>query len=1442
MSPYTLRSPAARRAMSARLCFSLAVLLVLACVAPLSAQPWRANLPDNETNFYRIRAEFRKYWSSRAFDIRGSEEGKPWIIYKRWEWLMEPRSYPTGELPSPDILQRRMREFGAAKPLGAAPQGAAAASWTPLGPAVVPSGGGEGRINAIAVNPANTSIIWAGASSGGLWKSTDGGSSWSTTTDAFATLGISAITLDPADPATIYIATGDADGLDTYSVGVLKSTDAGVSWNPTGLSWSGSAGYSIYSLVADPDNSQILLAAGRQGIFRTTNGGSTWNNIAAGNFKDLAVDPLNSSVWYAARRAVGIYKSTNTGVTFTQLTVGLPTTGFTRIAIALAPSQTSTVYGLFVNAFDGFYGLYMSTDAGASWTQQSNSPNILSWDGTGSDGQGSYDLVLDVAPNNPAIVFVGGINIYKSTNSGTHWTKITNWYTGTPNPYVHADQHALTFIPGSSTSFLEGNDGGLFLTTNSGSSWTDKSAGLAVTQFYRIGPSATNANRIYAGAQDNGTDRFLSGAWSRIIPGDGMTALIDYTNESIGYGELYYGDIYRTTNGGSSWTEISLGIPDTGGWVTPYALNPVNPKSIYVGDKGVYKSTNRGSTWTTLTGALDPTELVALAIAPSDSNRIYAATYSRAWVSTNGGTAWSEITGGLPAAALTYLAVHPSNPATAYATFSGYGSTKVFKTTSSGGSWIDVSSGLPSIPVNCIAINPSSPSDLYVGTDQGVYYSPTGGSNWSAYSTGLPNVIVNELAVHTGTNKLRAATYGRGLWESPLAAQVTGSISGMKFRDLNGNGIKDGGDTGLEGWTINLSIATPATVMHTSTDANGNYSFQNLNPDTYTVSETNQPGWSTTRPGLQTYTVVLGAGQDTTGLDFGNHPAPVSISGTVFEDLNGDTLRQGGEPGLLNWVVKLSGDATDSTLTDSSGRYRFSNLLYGSYTVTEVLQGGWQRNRPAAGAYNLSISPGDSAAGREFGNFRYASISGQKFNDVNANGIKDSGEVGIEAWVIHLAGPATRGASTDTGGNYAFTSLPPGSYTVSETVQVGWAQTLPAGNAPYILSLRSGLDTAGFKFGNHQSPDKIYPVLDGWNLLSLPRVVADNHKHSVYPSAITNAFAYAGGYKVIDTLPIGTGYWVKFPSIQNIFIDGADVTLDTVQISPGWNIIGALTASMPVTGIQQIPGSIVSSPYFYYGGLGYQIADSLFPHHGYWVRSGPGGKLVLSHGPVAFGPTAPRMVSTASEGTATMTVSDARGRCRTLYIDFAGTVVDRTRFDLPPVPPEGGFDARFANGTMLAAFFAGKVGPLPIQISSAAFPLTVGWDMAEGAAALTIDGRSTAMVGKGSLTIENAPARIAITLQERTATALPDRFSLEQNYPNPFNPTTEITFAVGKTSLTTVRIYDVLGREVGNLVNEVKAPGTYRVSWDASRLPSGVYTLRLHAGSFSQTRKMILMR
>jgi photosystem II stability/assembly factor-like uncharacterized protein/uncharacterized protein (DUF2141 family) len=1198
-----------------------------------NAQPWTKNLREGEINFYKIQEEFKNYWKGKT---PGRSVG--WKQFKRWEWFWEQRVFPMGNLPASDILRTRMEEYYRNFPH----QKNVNANWTLIGPSVIPANeGGVGRINCVTIHPTNTNILWIGSASGGLWKSTDGGTSWSTNTDNFGSLGITSIMYDPTNSNTMYIATGDGDAGDTYSIGVLKSTDGGSTWNTTGLNWTASQTRTISKLVSHPTDGNIILAATSDGIYRTTNAGTTWTNIISGTFKDLEVNLSDATIWYAARNSYGVYKSTTTGLTFSQLTTGLPTSGYGRVAVSVANSSPSTIYALYVNSTSGFYGLYKTTDAGTNWTQQSTTPNILSWDGTGTDGQGWYDLVLDTDPTNATVVYVGGVNMYKSASSGTSWTKISHWYSGTGIPYVHADQHGFAFLPGNNNTIFSGNDGGIFKSTNGGTAWTDLSSGLSITQFYKLGASATNANRIYAGAQDNGTDRYLSGAWRRIIGGDGMEALIDYSNENVGYGELYYGDIRRTTNGGTSFTSISSGIGENGGWVTPYIINPVNPYSLYLGTTKVYKTTNRGDSWTAISSSLTGSTLIALAIAPTDTNTIYAATSSSLYKTTNNGGNWTSISSGLPGASLTYLAVHPTSSSTVFVTFSGYGSSKVYKTTNGGTSWTNISTGLPSIPTNCIAVHPQNGSELFVGTDVGAYHSSNGGTTWESFSTGLPNVIVNELEIHLATSKLRAATYGRGLWETSISINST-SIAGIKFNDTNGNGVKDAGENGLANWKIKISGPVADSLL---TSGTGEYYFGNLTAGNYTVSEVQQNGWTQTAPASGTHSVSLSNGQSVTGKDFGNRPLGM-FSGMKFKDVNGNGSKDAGEPGLPNWKIKIAGPYSDSILTDASGNYSFIITQNGTFTVSEVQQYGWVQTYPVSGTHSLSFSGGNTYSNIDFGNkvvpqssltavnfedglvpptnwtlnnpnddvtwqifsvssygigaksakydfysnantgttdelvtpvvngflatdsllFDYAyaeynatyidsfrvqmsldggttfpvslfyawgstlstapattsqftptssqwktarillgaqvvganvvlkfktvngygnnfyldsvrikttgmatgNISGTKFLDANGNAVKDANETGLANWKIKISGAKSDSVLTDASGNYLFSNIPIGNYTVSEVQQNGWQQTLPVNNSSYSVTVTTGQTVSGKNFGNFQ--------------------------------------------------------------------------------------------------------------------------------------------------------------------------------------------------------------------------------------------------------------------------------------------------------------------------------------------------------------------------------------
>ncbi len=926
------------------------------------SQQWMENVPkEEEQNFYKIQEEFKKHWEGKDF----KQKGIGWKQFKRWEWFWESRIYPSGVLPQPDILKTKIEAHLSQFPNQ---KSNASANWTLIGPNVIPAnGGGVGRINCVAVHPTNTSIIFTGSAAGGLWKSTNGGTTWTTNTDNFGSLGVSSIAFDPVNSDIMYIATGDGDVNDTYSIGILKSTDGGNSWNQTGLNWTQSQVRRISTVIVHPTDANIILSATSNGVYRSSNAGVSWTQVATGDFKDLEVNKTNPTIWYAAYTGNGIYKSTNTGTSFTKLTSGLPTSGFGRIAISVAQSYPSTIYGLYVNANQGYYGLYKSTNDGSTWTQQSTSPNVLSWDGTGTDGQGWYDLVLDTDPTNANTVYVGGVNMYKSADGGVNWTKISHWYSGAGYPYVHADMHGFTFMPNSPNTIFSGNDGGIFKSTDGGSSWTDLSGGgLAVTQFYKLGTSQTNVNRIYAGAQDNGTDRYLSGAWRRIIGGDGMEALIDYSNEQIGYGELYYGDIHRTTNGGTSFSSIRSGITEDGGWVTPYVINPINPRSLYLGTTKVYKTVNRGDSWSAISSALTGSTFDNVVVSPSDTNTLYVSDGSRVFKTTNGGTNWSEVSTGV-AGFVTYIAIHPTNPQIVYITISGFGTTKVQKSINGGTSWTNMSTGLPSIPTNCISIHPNNSEQIVVGTDVGIYYSGNGGTSWELFSTGLPNVIVNELEFHLSSNKLRAATYGRGIWETPFTTIQLGSIAGTVFNDANNNGIKDANESMLSNWKVKLSGAKVDSMM---TDGNGNYNFFSLNDGNYQVSQVVQTGWTQTLPtnnGI--YSVTITSANSITGKDFGNYKPSGNISGIVFNDANNNGTKDANEIGLSNWKVKINGPQIDSIFTDVSGNYSFISIPVGTYTISEEIQNGWTLTYPNGGTHTINLSSGQNVVDKSFGNY-----------------------------------------------------------------------------------------------------------------------------------------------------------------------------------------------------------------------------------------------------------------------------------------------------------------------------------------------------------------------------------------------------------------------------------------------------------------------------------------
>ena len=480
-----------------------------------------------------------------------------------------------------------------------------------------------------------------------------------------------------------------------------------------------------------------------------------------------------------------IYRSINSGVNWTAV---LTVSGGARVQLAVSPNNAAYVYAVVENSAHGLEGIYKSTNSGAGFTKVYDGAvagqNLLGWncDGTGSGGQGWYDLCITADPGNAAIVYLGGVNTWKSIDEGSNWDPCNIWAGNScGSPVVHADKHFLAFQDGTSTLF-ECNDGGLYKSTNSGTSWIHLSNDMEISQLYRLGVSQSSSTSVIAGLQDNGTKSKISGSWEDVIGGDGMECAINPTNANIQYGELYYGDIQRTTDAWSNSTSISAGLSGTAWWVTPFVLDPTTPATLYIGYQDVFRSTNQGTSWTKISNWAGGS-LRSIAVAPSNSAYIYAATQTILYLTSNGGTSWTDITSGLPvgSSCITYIAVKNNDPLTVWVSFGQYNSYKVYQTINGGASWTNISAGLPNIPVMCVIQNKmnTSENELYAGTDVGVFVK-AGSSDWTSYNAGLPNVVVTELEIYYNNttphlSRIRGATFGRGVWESELYAPSTAS-------------------------------------------------------------------------------------------------------------------------------------------------------------------------------------------------------------------------------------------------------------------------------------------------------------------------------------------------------------------------------------------------------------------------------------------------------------------------------------------------------------------------------------------------------------------------------------------------------------------------------------------------------------------------------------------
>jgi PKD repeat protein len=840
-------------------------ILLLLVVHIVSAQSWVDVWQDDNASFSTKQGAFESYMFSKD-----PTQMKGWKAFKRWEYLYQ-RRMQTNETEA-QVRQRALNYFiqqSSASTSHTTQTSSASGTWSFIGPSTTPSnGGGAGRVTSVTFNSAGVPFV--GTPAGGVWKRT--GTNWTTNTDNLTYLGISDILIDPSNNDLLYAATGDADAGDAVCIGVIKSVDGGLNWTSAGLTTVSR----IYKIMAFGANYEELIACTNNGIYKTTNGGAAWTQVLSGvgTVHDMEFKPNSTSTLYAVT-ANGFYRSTNSGTSFVNVTGGLPTTGNNRRAIAVTPGNDNYVYLLASRSDNsGFHSFWRSTDGGTTFTKRVDgllpgAQNLLGWSSAGTDasagGQGWYDLSIAAHPINPEIVYTGGVNVWATFDGGSNWSLNGHWFGGGGVPYVHADIHNLDFTP---TGVLHAScDGGLFENTNTqgAPNWTDISNGLQIAQMYRFGVSQTNDGVILTGWQDNGTNIRNSSVsnWRRVIGGDGFESAIDPTNANIMYGELYYGAISKSTNGGTNFTTIvSSGgtastISEDGPWLTNFVLAPSNPNVMYVGKTNIYRNINGGSggvaSWTNATGIPTSGFIYSLAVAPTNENTVYASKGGNMYVATDGLSFGLRNTG-LPGGTITYIAV-TNNAAEAYCTVNSGTGNNVFKTTDAGLTWTNISGNLPNISPQCIAVDVSSPTkQLYVGHLNGIYTKNDTMAAWVPFDNALPNTEVTELEIVYSTSKIKAATYGRGAWESDLfTPAVTGPCLTAPTANFSANSssVCPGQPVGFSNATSSCSVtntyswtfagATPAT----STAVNPIVTYST--PGTYSVTlvATNSNGSNT---------------------------------------------------------------------------------------------------------------------------------------------------------------------------------------------------------------------------------------------------------------------------------------------------------------------------------------------------------------------------------------------------------------------------------------------------------------------------------------------------------------------------------------------------------------------------------------------------------------------
>lgn len=731
--------------------------------AELSTKAELEQIMDDPTvNYYDVVKAGHTYYEHVDLSVKGTGYKQ----FHRWLNANEYKYYPSGDRENIDpyfaLNQYKsfIKEQGAFKTLSTNP-------WNDLGPYSITyltqsKNPGIGRIEDMYISPTDSNIVYISSRSGGFWRSTDHGNTWEGTTDTLFSSGINTFTVSPTNAQHILINTRNSGN--GYSNGIYSSNDGGQTWtltpfNPQNLNFMGPGNsFTIMEVAYHPTVPNLVFVATSEGIFKSYDNLNTWTVSQANRFfREIAFHPTNDSIVYlynmqqSGNQANVIYRSFDQGNTYSTSNVIQGNNNAFIAELSTSPQCPDCVW------FSSGKGVWVSKDKGLNFNRLSVSP----------EGFCEGFAVSDVDTSN---MLFGYVELYNSTNGGRAFTKVS----GTNNNnYIHADLRNIQSVNGR---FYAVTDGFLVKSNDGGVSWKRLTeTGVGIRENYKLTVSQANHYFTLTGSQDNGSSMFKNNQWFRVFGSDGMESVMHPLNEDWFIISYQSGGRMRTKEGGNKWNLVSPQGSSFGAWEAPLKLDPNNDMTVYDFREEVWRSTNFGEDFVKLaTPSSLSGRIQEAAIAYNNSKIIVVSGHDGLEKSIDGGVSFTDIKGTLPSGLITDIAFDPNNDDVFIVTYGSYqaDNAKVFLTQDGGANWTNITYNLGSMPVLSVVIDHTNQSNIYLGAEIGVYTMPMGQSNWSLFNAGMPNMAVKDLDIMQGSNTLRAASWGRGLWEQKLVGRT----------------------------------------------------------------------------------------------------------------------------------------------------------------------------------------------------------------------------------------------------------------------------------------------------------------------------------------------------------------------------------------------------------------------------------------------------------------------------------------------------------------------------------------------------------------------------------------------------------------------------------------------------------------------------------------------